>query len=133
MSESVLDASALLAYLKDEPGAEVVEERLLTGAAISTVNWSEVLAKMAERGERAERELRRLMEEWGVAQLLEIVPFSREDAERAASLRAATRSLGLSLGDRACLAFAWRLDRPALTADRSWLDLSLPFEVVAIR
>jgi ribonuclease VapC len=61
------------------------------------------------------------------------VPFSAEDAERAAVLWPLGRQIGLSLGDRACLALAERLRRPALTADRSWLELELDVEVRPIR
>ncbi len=50
MNKSVLDASALLAYLNEEPGAEVVEKSLAAGSAIGTVNWAEVLSKAMETG-----------------------------------------------------------------------------------
>lgn len=134
MSEAVLDASALLAYLQDEPGADAVEARLVAGAAISTVNWSEVLAKVAAAGAAAAQRLERLMRPGGgLMELLAIAPFLRRDAERAAALQALTRIRGLSLGDRACLALADRLGVPAVTADRAWIDLDIAVDVVRIR
>ena len=123
----VIDASALLALLHSEPGAEVVEE-VLEQAAVSTVNWSEVYQRWVAR-EVDVAGLRADVEALG----LEIVPLTVEDAEQAAELWSATRLRGLSLGDRACLALARRLARPALTADRAWLDLGLGVEVRAIR
>lgn len=134
MAEAVLDASALLAYLQDEPGADAVEVRLTAGAAISTVNWSEVLAKVMEAGAAATERLEHLVEEGGgLAELLAVTPFLRRDAERAAALQAVTRSRGLSLGDRACLALADRLGVPAVTADRAWLDLDIAVDILSIR
>jgi len=134
MAEAVLDASALLAYLLDEPGAEVVDDRLVAGAAISTVNWCEVIAKVGEAGAVATERLELLVQPGGgLEELLAITPFLRQDAERVAGLQAVTRARGLSLGDRACLALALRLGAPAVTADRAWLDLDLPVEVLGIR
>ena len=126
-SACVLDASALLALLHAEPGADTVE-RAVDGAAVSTVNWSEVHERAAARAVDVSG-LRADLEALG----LEIVPFTVDDAERAAALRPATRPLGLSLGDRACLALALRLDRPALTADRSWIDLEIGASITSIR
>ena len=123
----VLDASALLALLHHEPGAELVEEAL-EQAAISSVNWSEVYERWLTRGVDVSG-LRADAEALG----LEIVPFTVEDAEQAAELSAPTRHLGLSLGDRACLGLARRLDLPAITADRAWLDVDLGVEVKSIR
>jgi ribonuclease VapC len=123
----VLDASALLALLHAEPGATAVKE-VVDRAAISSVNWSEVWQRSLARGVDLSG-LRPGVEALG----LEIVAFTTGDAERAADLSPQTRSLGLSLADRACLALASRLDRPALTADRSWLELDLSVEIQAIR
>lgn len=123
----VLDASAVLALLHSEPGADAVEEAL-EHAAISTVNWSEVCQRSIAH-EADISDLRADTEALGV----QLVPFSVEDAEQAAELWSATRHLGLSLGDRACLGLARRLERPALTADRAWLDLDLGVEIRAIR
>lgn len=119
----VLDASALLAFLQDEPGGETVED-LLGTAVISSVNWSEVIQKALEK-ETPVDGLREELESLG----LEIVSFTAELAEKTAFLRAETRPFGLSLGDRACLALAGDLGRPAVTTDRIWRDLSLDVEV----
>jgi ribonuclease VapC len=127
VSTCVLDASALLALLHPEPGAETVEEAV-DEAAMSTVNWSEVQQRWVARGVDA-RGLRTDVEALG----LELVPFTADDAEYAAELWPRTRRLGLSLGDRACLALAYRLGLPALTADRSWLRVKLDVEVRPIR
>jgi ribonuclease VapC len=123
----VLDASALLALLHSEPGAEIVEEAV-EGAAISTVNWAEVYQRWLARGVDV-TDLRADLEAIGI----QIVPFIVEDAEQAAELWSLTRQHGLSLGDRACLSLARRLGLPALTADRAWLDVDSGVEVQAIR
>jgi ribonuclease VapC len=124
VSEWVLDASALLAYLNDETGAEVVEEALGSGAYVGVVNWAEVLSKTAEEGGDPEL-LEGRLEGLGIlGQTLEVMGFTREEALTVARLRPLTKALGLSLGDRACLALARRLSLPALTADRSWGELS---------
>lgn len=114
MTKAVLDASALLALLNGEPGAEKVAEAL-PDALVSTVNYAEVVAKLVERGgapEQIDAALR-----W-VAVMT--VDFDIDLARRAGALRAATAKLGLSLGDRACLALAQREGAPAYTADRHW-------------
>ncbi len=123
----VLDASAVLALLHAEPGSQVVEE-WLTGAAISAVNLSEVAGKLLELG-MPEGEAAEVVHALG----LEVVPFHGELAWRAAALGPPTRELGLSLGDRACLATGVFLDRPVLTADRAWARVDLPVQVVCIR
>jgi PIN domain nuclease of toxin-antitoxin system len=123
----VLDASALLALLQDEPGGELVQE-LLESAAISSVNWSEVAQKSLDWEADVEG-LRHDLEALG----LEIAPFTAPLAETAARLRPATRQAGLSLGDRACLALAAVLGLPAITTDRVWADLGLPIEIHPVR
>lgn len=123
----VLDASALLAMLQDEPGGDLVQE-LLETAAISSVNWSEVTQKSLERQTEIAG-LRQELEALG----LEIMPFTAVLAETTARLRSATRQAGLSLGDRACLALAAVLDLPAVTTDRVWPDLGLPLKIRVVR
>ncbi|WP_157215913.1 type II toxin-antitoxin system VapC family toxin [Flavisphingomonas formosensis] len=123
----VLDASALLAAMLGEPGAEEVA-RLLPEARIGAVNLSEVIAKLQERGvpDDAIRE--------SLADLdLDVVPFDSAQAVRAGFLRAATRKAGLSLGDRACLALALENGIPAVTADVGWGVLDVGAELVLIR
>ncbi len=125
----VLDASALLAYLHDEPGADQVDA-LLAGSRLSTVNWSEVVQKAIARGVDTEG-LREDIEALGV----KLEAFGNDDAECAARLWPETRKLGLSLGDRACLALGLRLQLPVLTADRAWLQLaaSLNLDIRGLR
>ena len=120
MSSRVLDASALIAWLDRERGAERVNAALEAGAVISTVNLSEVVAKFADRN-MATAEVRHIVQPAG----LEVEPFSAEDALVAGRLRPPTRAAGLSLGDRACLALASRMGAPVLTADRAWAELDL--------
>lgn len=124
---AVLDASALLAMLHGEPGGDAVQGLLQT-SAMSSVNWSEVVQKSLDRQVEVEG-MRQDLEALG----LKIVPFSAAQAERAAFLRALTRHLGLSLGDRACLALADELKLPAATADRNWADLTLAIEIRVVR
>lgn len=116
----VLDASALLAMLQNEPGGSLVE-LVMEHSVLSTVNWSEVVQKSIETGVEVQG-MRADVKALG----LEIQSFTAEDAERAASLRPATRAQGLSLGDRACLALALRMDLTALTADRAWAEIEIP-------
>jgi PIN domain nuclease of toxin-antitoxin system len=127
LSEVVLDASAVLALLNAEPGGEKVEETI-PGAAISTVNLSEVVAKLAEAG-MPEDAVRKVLGDIG----LDIHPFDAELAYRTGALRPQTRNLGLSLGDRACVALGIRLGLPVLTTDRNWRSLDVGIEVRAIR
>ena len=127
MSEVVLDASAVLALLNEETGSEEVA-RCLDRAAISAVNWAEVVAKLGEAGAPAAT----IAEILGLLNL-EVVAFEQSQGFQAGLLRLSTRSLGLSLGDRACLALGIYLNRPVLTADRQWANLTLEIEVRLIR
>jgi PIN domain nuclease of toxin-antitoxin system len=129
----VVDASALLAFLQGEQGAERLAEALARPAAISGINYAEALGKLADDGETAEELAHRLEAEGFVGGVLGVEPVLAEDAPAIASLQRSTRHLGLSLGDRACLALALRLRLPVLTADRTWAELGLDVEVEAIR
>jgi PIN domain nuclease of toxin-antitoxin system len=131
--QSVLDASALLAFIQDERGASVVAEALAATAAISVVNWAEVLSKVAERGRDADELATGLHDHGFVGELLTIEAMTEADCMTVAWMRPVTRSAGLSLADRTCLALARRLGLPVLTADRSWLDLELGVDVRLIR
>ena len=111
---AVLDASALLAFLQREPGAGSVRA-VLGSALMSTVNWTEVIQKAAD-SEREAAELRAALESLGLA----LEPFSAAQAGIAGLLRRTTAALGLSLGDRACLALAIEKGERILTADRVW-------------
>ncbi len=123
----VLDASALLAVIEGEPGAETVEDALVNGA-ISAVNLSEVVAKLMDRGFGNEAVAARMN-----AFSLAVHAFDAAQAWRAGLLRRETRARGLSLGDRACLALAEALEAPAMTTDRAWAALGLDVEVTVVR
>ena len=122
----VLDASALLCLLFEEPGHERVEAAL-GSACIAAANLAEVVGKLIDRGVPAEEAVSDLREVD-----LDVVAMDRAQAEATGSLRAATRAAGLSLGDRACLALAQSLGATALTTDRAWagLDCGVAVEVV---
>jgi ribonuclease VapC len=129
---SVLDASALLAFLLDERGAERVERALDAGACISTLNWAETLARLVEGGGPVEATVTRALPATSSGPLV-LLPFDDEQARETARLRPVTRALGLSLADRACLALG-RLHRlPVLTADRAWRSLHLSVKIEVIR
>lgn len=130
---AVLDASALLAYLRDEPGALVVEQALAEVATIGAANLGEVLSKLADAGQDPGRVAQRLERRGLLGQALVTEPVTEEDAVRIAKIRARTRRASLSLGDRACLALGHRLRLPVLTADGSWADLDIGIEVRVIR
>ena len=123
----VLDASALLAYLFREHGHERVAA-VLADSCLSTVNLSEVIGRFVRDGHDAAEVMRHLM-----AMPIEIVIFGSRDAALAASLVPATRRLGLSLGDRACLALAVTRNIAAITADRTWLRLNVGIAIESIR
>ncbi|WCM26054.1 type II toxin-antitoxin system VapC family toxin [Sphingomonas sp. QA11] len=123
----VLDASALLAVLLDEPGGDRVLPALQE-AVMSAVNLSESVSRAIDRGFAALDALA-LVDRFR----LTVSAFDRRQAELAAGLRLATRPRGLSLGDRACLALALDLDCPVLTADRAWAELDLGVDIRLIR
>jgi PIN domain nuclease of toxin-antitoxin system len=117
----------LLAVLFREPGAEDVK-RHLPDACMSAVNLSETAAKMVERGALLEKAVEIL-----TRQPIERIPFDDEHAYLAASLRPATRHLGLSLGDRACLALGLKTGLPVLTAERLWAKADVGVKVELLR
>jgi len=127
MNEVVLDASALLAFLNQEKGSEIITQ-YLDRSAMSSINLSEVIAKLVDRNmpEEVIQEL--------VSQLkIDIIPVDQEQAVTVGFLRSQTRSKGLSLGDRICLALGLQLNLPVLTTDRAWEKVSLSIEVRLIR
>jgi ribonuclease VapC len=127
MAEAVLDASALLAFLQNEPGADKVEA-VLTRSCISAVNLAETLSKLVQHGKPLDAvayQIERLR--------LPVIPFDAPEAKIVASLWPTTRASGLSLGDRACLALGLRLDLPVLTAERAWANLKIGVSVGLIR
>ena len=123
----VLDASALLALMLGEDGADAVHA-VLARAQIGAVNLSEVVAKLQERGVPDE------IIDQSLADLdLQVVPFDRDQAMRSGKLRTITRGAGLSLGDRACLATAAALGAVAITTDQAWARLSVDVEIELAR
>ncbi len=123
MPRAVLDASALLAVLYREPGSVVVERYFAQGI-VSSVNLSEVAAKLSDRGVDSQ-EVVEILSGLG----LEVREFDTELALMAGALRKVTRPLGLSLGDRACLALGIAEGTPILTTDRAWT--AVPIETAA--
>ena len=127
MGKVVLDASAVLAVLLGEPGADAVARRW-HGAYLSAVNYSEILARTARLCGSLDEAKRRVdRHDWRV------VPFDADQAAVAASLAPAGRPHGLSMADRACLALALTRGLPALTADRAWAALDIGVAVELIR
>ena len=127
MTEVVLDASAVLALVREEPGAEAVAG-IVSGAVISTVNVSEAVAKLVQKGAPSEgaREI--------VFSLpLRMVDFDAEQAAAAGQMWPRGRAAGLSFGDRACLALAETLNLCAVTADRRWKSFDAKVEIRYIR
>jgi PIN domain nuclease of toxin-antitoxin system len=124
---AVADASAILALLKQEPLGQLQPRRLFR-ATISAVNLSEVLERLCSGG------LNQLQAEEAVAELdLQVADFDESQARLAAYLRPQTRSTGLSLGDRACLALGRHLGYPVITADRAWARVEVGVEIILIR
>lgn len=130
---AVLNASALLAYLHQEPGADAVAEVLAQGAHISVVNLIEVLSKLAERGQSSEEAHDRMVKRGLLGGMLEIHPLLPEECVGIAQLHPSTKDQGLSLGDRACLALGLKLGFPVFTADRDWQKLDLDVAVHIVR
>lgn len=126
-SKVIIDTSAILAVIFEEEGADKVIP-FLTSGGISTVNLSEVATVAVRKGaglSDIQESLSRLS--------LEVIQFDLDQAYHAASLERFARSHNLSLGDRACLATGITLNRPVLTADRSWATLSLAIEIRLVR
>jgi ribonuclease VapC len=128
MSKIVLDASAMLAVLNHEPGSEKLPPEMLSSAAASTVNLAEVHTKLVSRGGDPD-------EAWEdtLSAVNEPVPFTLEQARIAGNLVTETRVLGLSLGDRACLALGIALHAPVYTTDKSWKNLKIGVRIHVIR
>ena len=127
MSRVVLDASAILAAIGDEPGADLVFANM-SDAAVSTVNLAEVQSKLIERGFPA-------ADAWESALSFsrEVFVFDSQHARTAGALISSTRPFGLSFGDRACLALAMILEAPLYTTDRIWASLDLGLDIHLLR
>jgi ribonuclease VapC len=128
MSRVVLDASVILAVIHQERGFEKVTPDLLARAIISTVNLAEVQSKLVSSGWSSETA-------WEDATSLvqDVLPFTADHAHVVGNLIAETRSFGLSLADRACLALGLDMKAPIYTADRSWKNLKLGLQIHVIR
>lgn len=130
MSRFVLDASALLALLNEETGVENLppESEILSHAVMSTVNLAEVQGKLVSNGIASDQAWEAILSAIHAGYVLD-----HEQAKLAGALRMQTRSLGLSLGDRACLALGVVLKAPVYTADRRWANLKLGIRIHIIR
>lgn len=127
MSKYVLDASSVLALLNQEPGQEKVEA-ILADSVISAVNYCEVLGKLIEAGlpEEDAQESFDLLS-------IEIINFNADLARLAAALRPTTKKMGLSLGDRSCLALGLERRNIVVTAERAWAKLRIGVKIDLIR
>jgi ribonuclease VapC len=130
---AVLDASALIAYFRDERGASEVRKALEKDTAISAVNWAEVLSKLADAGFDPGVTSRALRGQAPIGSALTIWPFDEQLAQDVDHLREQTKRFGLSLGARACLALGSFLKAPILTADRRWGELKIRVTLRFIR
>jgi ribonuclease VapC len=120
MNSVVLDASAILAVINSEPGAEKLAPDLLARAVGGAVNLAEVQTKLVSRGWTSE-------EAWedATSPVREVLAFDEEQARIAGDLVTQTRHLGLSLGDRACIALGIALKIPVYTAEKAWKKLKV--------
>lgn len=127
MAKIILDASAVLALLNQESGFQIVEQHI-SHSLISAVNLAEVITVLRQLG-MPYSEATELTDEI----ISHVVAFDKEQAAITAELRTSTKSLGLSLGDRACLALAKLKNLSVLTADSAWAQLEIGVSVQLIR
>jgi PIN domain nuclease of toxin-antitoxin system len=127
MTVYVYDSSALLAIILGEPGAEIANANV-ANAMVSSVNLAEIFSRAEDKGIPMGKTERFLM-----GKEVQFVDFDTDLARVVGTLRTKTRSRGLSLGDRACIALALRERATIMTADRVWAELDLPCKVELIR
>jgi ribonuclease VapC len=127
MSKAVLDSSAVLAFLRREPGHECVRQ-YIGSSVISAANHSESICKLVERGTSVAEAVQIVG-----SLMLDVEPVTERQSVIAAVIHERTRRCGLSLGDRSCLALATDLSLSVVTADRSWADLPIGVMVELIR
>jgi ribonuclease VapC len=127
-SPVVLDASAILALIFSEPGAEILSDEILDVAVAGTVNLAEAQTKLVKMGYAADDAWVDVLSSVSTWQ-----PFTGEQAKIAGSLVALTQPHGLSLGDRSCLALALALKAPVYTTDRAWQGLDVGVEIRLMR
>jgi len=127
MNDIILDASAIIAVLKNEPGAERVGA-VAEGACVSALTIAEVATWLTTEGVRPEQANTAIN-----LFRLTVEPFHQKRALAAGFLVAKTRHRGLSLGDRACLALAIELSMPVMTGDRAWRDLDIGVDIRLFR
>ena len=128
MSEVVFDASAILALLQQEPGAEKLTIEIRKDAVVSTVNLAEVQSKLVKMRNDPDKA-------WEVAlsSIAAVEPYTIEQAKIAGSMIATTEKYGLSLGDRSCLALAIALKAPVYTTEQVWRNLKIGVPIHVIR
>jgi ribonuclease VapC len=127
MPEYILDASALLAVFQKEAGSDIII-KLKGSRAMSAVNIAEVRTRLVDWG-CDELHINELI---GMADI-DIISFDAKQASLSSNLRPATKSKGLSLGDRACLALALHRQAPVFTADQNWAQIDVPADIRLIR
>jgi len=128
MNEIVFDASVMLAMIQRERGAEQVTDEILDRSVASTVNLAEVQSKLVKRGYTPEEAWEDTLSAVKTAEL-----YTSEHARIAGDLIAKTEKLGLSLGDRSCLALAIALKAPVYTTEQAWRNLKIGVPIHVIR
>jgi len=128
MNEVVFDASAILAVLQQEPGAEKLTDEIRINAVVSTVNLAEVQSKLVKMRNDPDKA-------WAAAlsAVIAVEPFTSEQARIAGDLITTTEKYGLSLGDRSCLALAIALKAPVYTTEQLWKNLKVGVPIHVIR
>jgi PIN domain nuclease of toxin-antitoxin system len=128
MNEFVFDASAILAILQNERGAETLTDEIRKNAVVSAVNLAEVQSKLVKKGHDPE-------EAWedALSTMTLVEPFTGEQARIAGDLITTTEKYGLSLGDRSCLALAIALKAPVYTTEQVWRNLKVGVPIHVIR